>query len=180
MPLCSVVAFGLFASSAMGLAVQQSEVNINANTEYDGSDADPPATEVSVVISAESTVEDLNVIISATDESFAAHETTDLSTSPAGIGVERVGQGEFSIDELASGEEVEITLDMYPRSIAVAEADIATVQVDGPNLEESETVTGDLSATSYNQQQSHQRSLTEGEPLVRNQQAFIFTRISRE
>lgn len=153
---CSVVALSLVASSAAGLATQQSEVNIDAEAEYDGSDADPPATEVSVVISAESAVEELTVTVSSTDESFAAHETTDLSTSPAGIGVERVGEGEFSIGELESGEEVEITLDMFPRSIAVAESDIATVQVEAPNLEESETVTVDLSGTSYNQQQSDQ------------------------
>lgn len=154
--LSSVVIFAVVGSLFVGPAVGQSDIQIDGEAVYDGSEADPPATAVTVTITASTSVTNITVLVDDTRNSFAAFETTDLSTSPAEVGVEARGDGEFFVEELNQGEEIEIVLDVYPRSIAVDELDVAVVTVEGPNLQAEQTITADLSETSYNQLQSQQ------------------------
>lgn len=154
--LCCLLVGALVAGTA-GSAAAQSDVRIDTSADYDGSDADPPATQVSVVVEPTSgSVTNFTITLQGTPQSFVAFETFDLSTSPAGINVERRGDGQFFVEELSSSERVEIVFDVYPRSIAADELEVATVTVEGQNLQQSETVRADLSGSSYHEVQSLQ------------------------
>jgi hypothetical protein len=154
--LCCLLGGALVAGTA-GSAAAQSDVQIDTNADYDGSEADPPATQVSVVVEPTSgSVTNFTITLQGTSQSFVAFETFDLSTSPAGISVNRRGDGQFFVEELSAGERVEIVFDVYPRSIAADELEVATVTVEGQNLQQSETVRADLSGSSYHEVQSLQ------------------------
>lgn len=154
---CCLLVGALFVGTASGTAAAQSDIRIETSADYGGSDADPPATQVTVVVEAtSSSVTNFTITLQGTSQSFVAYDTFDLSTSPAGISIERQGQGKFFVEELGAGEQVEIVFDVYPRSIAAEELEVATVTVEGPNLQQSQTIEADLSDTSYHQVQSLQ------------------------
>lgn len=153
---CCLLVGALVAGTA-GSAAAQSDVRIDTSADYGGADADPPATQVSVVVEPTSgSVTNFTITLQSTSRSFVAFETFDLSTSPAGINVERRGDGQFFVEELNSGEQVEIVFNVYPRSIAVEELEVATVTVEGQNLQQTETVGADLTDSSYHEVQSLQ------------------------
>lgn len=154
--LCCLLV-GALVAGTVGSAAAQSDVRIDTSADYDGSEADPPATQVSVVVEPTSgSVTNFTITLQGTSQSFVAFETFDLSTSPAGISVERQGDGQFFVEELNAGEQVEIVFDVYPRSIAAEELEVATVTIEGQNLQQSETVRADLSGSSYHEVQSLQ------------------------
>lgn len=131
-------------------------VSLDLETNYEGMEAENQAISTELTLSPEDNpIVNATVNIRPTDQSFIDTDsfTTTVDPSSSDAAITYQGNGQFFIDELEPSETIQITFDVYPRTIKQRSLQVATINVEytqrGQSLTDRERVFADLSSSSY-------------------------------
>ncbi|XGI83028.1 hypothetical protein ACEU6E_07020 [Halorutilales archaeon Cl-col2-1] len=151
------------------LPIASAEMDISSQTEYSGGEEESnQVIETEVTISpVGNRITNATVEVDQTSKSFVDFNTFSVSVDPAGVEgrVDSLGNGEFQISELRTGEQVTLSYEAYPRSIKSRSVPVSTVDVQyvqrGQDLSEGATIEANLSSSPWFRLQETQEDLND-------------------
>jgi hypothetical protein len=166
LPLIGVVILVVFSSATVTAAVTAS-----GDTSYNGTHPDSDqAIDVTYTVSPEgSTINNMTVNFDSTTQTFIQSDSFSFTVSPgrADVNIESRQGSRFFIQEIEPNEEVTFVFKTYPKTIKQEEIDAASVQIDyiqnGQSLSDSDTVTANMSSSSWFELQAAQETINQQE-----------------
>jgi hypothetical protein len=150
----------------LGTTVVSAAISLETSASYDGTDAESQAISSEVVISPDDAkISDVVIRVRETDQAFVDFDSFERSINPgnADVDITYTGDGRFEISELEPDETLRVSFDAYPRTIKEQSIDAATIEVEyvqqGQSLSDQQTVSADLSSSSWFELQDAQSSL---------------------
>jgi len=165
-----VLILGLILSSGLAAA----SVSVNTSSNYLGGEAGQSQTiEMTYSLTPDNNdISDVRIEVHSTQNSFIDFGSFERTIEPGDADVEitSVGEGVFEIKEVSADQRITLSFEGYPRDIQQEELSVARIDVEyvqqGQSLDESTTITADMSSSPWFQLQGANERIEELEETV--------------